>query len=241
MLYKTKAIILHQIRYTDSGIIVYLYTRNFGRQTILIKGMRKKKSGRHNVFFQPMFILDIELYYKEGRGMQTMRDFSVSFAPARIHEDVKKASIAMFIGEFLYGVLREETPNAELFDFIEQSIIFFDGEKKGSSNFHIAFLCGLSGFLGFEPSRRNDEKEKYFDLPEGRFTAIPPFHGDYANEEISGKMAEFFASSFGEIEKITLKGSLRNEILDTLLKYYSIHLPGIRNFKSLEILREVFR
>jgi DNA repair protein RecO (recombination protein O) len=241
MLYKTKAIVLHQIRYSDSGIIVYLYTRDFGRQTILIKGMRKKKSGRHNVFFQPMFILDMELYYKEGRGMQSLRDFSVSFAPSHIHEDVKKASIAMFLGEFLYSVLREETPNTTLFDFIAQSIMFFDGEQKGFPNFHIAFLCSLSGFLGFEPSGRNDEAEKYFDLSEGRFTIVPPFHGDYANEEVSGKLAEFFSSSFQNIEKIALTGSLRNDILETLMKYYSIHLPGIRNFKSLEILREVFR
>ncbi|MBE3141635.1 MAG: recombination protein O N-terminal domain-containing protein, partial [Thermoplasmata archaeon] len=63
MLEKTRGIILHQIKYTDSGIIAWLYTRKFGRQSFLIKGMRNRKAGKHNIFFQPLFILDLELYY----------------------------------------------------------------------------------------------------------------------------------------------------------------------------------
>ncbi len=51
MLNKTKGIILHQIKYTDSGVIAQVYTREFGRQSLMIKGMRSKKSGRHNVLF----------------------------------------------------------------------------------------------------------------------------------------------------------------------------------------------
>jgi DNA repair protein RecO (recombination protein O) len=203
--------------------------------------MRKKKSGRPNVFFQPMFILDIEIYYKEGRGMQSAREFSPAYSLTDIHSNVKKIAIAMFLGEFLYSVLKEETPNAELFDFIEKSIIYFDMEQKGSANFHIAFLSALSSYLGFEPAPRTDPDELYFDMKNGRFTRVPPVHGDYASAEISEKLAEFFSTSFGEIDKIVLTGSLRNEILETLIRYYSIHLPGLRSFKSLEILKEVFR
>ena len=43
MLHKTKGIILHQIKYTDSGVIVQVYTREFGRQSILIKGYEKQE------------------------------------------------------------------------------------------------------------------------------------------------------------------------------------------------------
>ena len=68
MLHKTKGIILHQIKYTDSGVIVQVYTRDFGRVSIMIKGMRSRNSGKHNVLFQPMFILDLIFYYRELRG-----------------------------------------------------------------------------------------------------------------------------------------------------------------------------
>ena len=61
MLEKTRGIILSQIKYSDSGIIARLYTRKFGRQSFLIRGMRNKKSGKHNILFQPMFILELEM------------------------------------------------------------------------------------------------------------------------------------------------------------------------------------
>ena len=81
MLEKTRGIILHQIKYTDSGIVAQLYTRKFGRQSFLIKGMRNRKSGKHNILFQPMFILDLEIYYKASREMNVLKEFSVSYSP----------------------------------------------------------------------------------------------------------------------------------------------------------------
>ena len=96
MLHKTKGIILHQIKYTDSGVIAQVYTRDFGRQSIMIKGMRSRKSGKHNVLFQPMFILDLVFYYRESREVQILKDFSVSYSPADIYADVQKSCIAYF-------------------------------------------------------------------------------------------------------------------------------------------------
>ena len=43
MLHKTKGIILHQIKYTDSGIIVQAYTRDFGRSVHFDKRDAKQK------------------------------------------------------------------------------------------------------------------------------------------------------------------------------------------------------
>jgi DNA repair protein RecO (recombination protein O) len=240
MLEKTKGIILHQIKYTDSGIVAQLYTRNFGRQSFLIKGMRNKKSGKHNVMFQPLFILDLEMYYKASREMQTLKEFSVLFTPFNIYSNIKKSCVAIFLGEVLTSVLKEESPHEELYDYIEESIIYFENCKEGFANFHIAFLTGLSSFLGFEPAVRSDPGQVYFDMRNGIFVTMPPINGNYANEEISNILAEFFTASYNSISNITLNGTLRNEVLETLVTYYSLHLPGLKKIKSLEVLKEVF-
>ncbi|MCE5346137.1 MAG: DNA repair protein RecO [Bacteroidales bacterium] len=240
MLEKTRGIILHQIKYTDSGIIAHLYTRKFGRQSLLIKGMRNKKAGKHNILFQPMFILDLELYYKPSRELQTLKEFSVSFTPYDIHSNIKKSCVAIFIGEVLTSVLKEESPHEEMFDYIEESIIYFDNCKENFANFHIAFLAGLSSFLGFEPGCRMNINDSFFDMINGKFVPIPPVHGKYATGEVSKILADFFAASYDTIGNITLTGRQRNEVLDTLLKYYSLHLPGLRKMNSLEVLKEVF-
>jgi len=240
MLEKTRGIILNQIKYTDSGIVARLYTRNFGRQSFLIRGMRNKKAGKHNILFQPMFILDLEMNYKASREMQTLKEFSVSFTPFDIYSNIKKSCVAIFLGEVLTSVLKEESPHEEMFDYIEESIKYFDNAKEGYANFHIAFLAGLSSFLGFEPGPRNNADDAFFDMTNGIFVPLPPLNGNYANENISNKLAEFFVASYDTVANIALTGILRNEVLDTLVRYYALHLPGLKKIKSLEVLKEVF-
>lgn len=240
MLEKTRGIVLHQIKYTDSGIVAQLYTRNFGRQSFLIRGMRNKKAGKHNILFQPLFILEIEMQYKASREMQTIKEFSVSFTPYNIHSDIKKSVVAIFLGEVLTSVLKEESPHEEMFDYIEDAIKYFDERVTGFANFHIAFLAGLSSYLGFEPSPASADENVYFDMKNGIFVPVPPFHGFYASKEISEILAWFFSASYESCDLILLKGTLRNEVLETLVKYYSIHLPGLKKIKSLEVLKEVF-
>jgi DNA repair protein RecO (recombination protein O) len=241
MFIKTRGIVLHQTKYTDSGIIVHLYTRDLGRQSLIIKGIRNKKSGKHNVHFQSLFILDFEMRHRDHRNLQIPKEFSISYCPSEIYTNIKKSCVAIFLGEFLNGVLKEESPHEDLFDFIEESIIYFDEKKTGFANFHIAFLAGLSSYLGFEPGARVRPDDLFFDMLNGKFVSIPPVHGNYATSEISGILASFFSTSYNNIDNIALNGSLRNSVLDTLVRYYSLHLPGLKTIKSLEVLKEVFR
>jgi DNA repair protein RecO (recombination protein O) len=240
MVEKTTAIVLHQLKYTDSSLIVQVYTRKFGRLSILIKGMRKKNSGRHNVHFQPLSVLDIVLYYKEARGIQVLKESSVSFLPSGIQSNVKKTCVAIFLGEVLNSVLKEESPHPELFDFIHSSIIYFDKCENRFSNFHIAFLAGLAPFLGFEPGTRENPENIIFDMINGTFMQMPPSHGNYAPPDISEILAKIFITSWEDMDDIPLPGAKRNEVLETILRYYSLHLPGLKKINSLEVLKDVF-
>jgi len=240
MIEKTSGIILHQLKYSDTSIIVQIYTRKFGRLSFLIKGMRNKKAGKHNVHFQPLSILELVIYYKESREMQILKEFSVQYFPTDIQNNIKKSCISIFLGEVLNSVLKEESPHGELFDYINDSIIYFDQRRDRFLNFHIAFLTGLSPFLGFEPGKRDDLENTYFDMMNGKFVQLPPLHGNYASVDISDILAKFFVTSWDKIDNIALSGSKRNEVLETLLRFYSLHLPGLKKINSLEILKEVF-
>jgi DNA repair protein RecO (recombination protein O) len=240
MVEKTDAIVLHQLKYTDSGIIVQVYTRKFGRLAFIVKGMRNKKAGRHNVHFQPLSILEVVIYYKESRSLQIFKEFTPSYSPTEIQNDLKKSCIAIFLGEVLNSILKEESPHPELFGYLRDSIIFFNECKERFLNFHIAFLAGLSPYLGFEPGKKENPEGNFFDMMNGNFVQLPPVHGHYAARDISDILARFFATSWKDMDKIILSGSKRNEVLETLLRYYSLHLPGLKKINSLEVLTEVF-
>ena len=241
MLEKTRGIVLNKIKYTDSGIVAQLYTRKFGRLSFLVRGMRNKKTGKHSILFQHLFILDLEIYYKASREMQSMREFSVIYSPYSIQTDIRKSTVALFLGEVLTSVLREESANEELYDYIENAVMYFDGCTGDFANFHIAFLAGLSSYLGFEPSPGSAAGDVYFDINNGTFVTIPPFHGNYVSKDISGILSRFFFASYDTAGKIALTGIQRNEVLETLINYYSFHLPGLKKINSLKILKEVFK
>lgn len=240
MIEKTKGIILHQIKYSDSGIVAQLYTRNSGRQSVLIRGVWEKRSGRHNILFQPLTILDMVIYSSASGKMGVLKEFSVSYTPLNIYSEIKKGCIAIFLGETLTSILKEESPNEALFSFIEDSIIYFDCCTETYSNFHIAFLAGISAYLGFEPSSMKNDEDQYFDMLNGIFVPVPPLHGNYTEPLISEILYRFFSASYDSIKDISLTGTLRNKILETLLKYYAIHLPGLKKIRSLDVLKDVF-
>jgi DNA repair protein RecO (recombination protein O) len=172
--------------------------------------------------------------------MQMIKEISVCFTPHNIYTDIRKSCVAIFLGEVLTSVLKEESPNEELFDFIEESVRYFENSPDGFANFHLAFLAGLSSYLGFEPGQKNSPDEKFFDMKNGNFVSLPPVHGQYSKPENSAILAAFFASSYENVKNIPLTGEQRNEVLDDLLKYFYIHLPGLARIKSLDILKEVF-
>jgi DNA repair protein RecO (recombination protein O) len=240
MLEKSSAIILNQVKYTDSGAVIQAFTRRFGRMSIMVKGIRNRKAGRHPVFLQPLSVLDLELYFREARQMQSLKEFTVPVAMSGIQSNIIKSTMAIFLGEVLSSVLREETPQEDLFDFVCDAIKYLDTRNEGYSNFHIAFMCSLLSYLGFEPSPQKDSEDIFFDLNDGRFMKLRPAHGEFEGLPVSNMLAAFFRSSWDGMNSIPLTGTERNSVLETLLRYYAVHLPRAGKIRSAAVLREVF-
>jgi DNA repair protein RecO (recombination protein O) len=238
---RTSGIVLNQIKHTDSGIVAQVFTEKFGRQSFMVKGVRNRKSGRQAALFRPLTVLDMIVYYRDVRSMQSLKEVTVEFAPAGIYGNILKSSMAIFIGEVLTAVLREEGQQAETYGYIKESIMYLDSRTDNCPNFHIAFLIGLTGFLGFEPGKQSDGDHKVFDLVNGCFMPVPPAHGIYSGTEISSVFAEFFQSSWETMNSIALTGQMRNDVLSELLRFYSVHLTSLGKIKSIDVLREVFR
>jgi len=240
MLEKCRGVVLQQIKYTDSGIIVRVFTREEGGISVLIKGMRRKKSGKQPVFFQPLYILDMELYNRQTDGLCLLKEFVPVFMPLGFGEDIRKTCVALFLGEILSAVIRDEQPNPPLFDYLEQSVRYFNDRCEPFSNFHLSFLSGLCGYLGFGPRLREGDDDMFFDMVNGRFMVMPPPHGGYADVGVSGLLARFFAATFDEANMIPLNGKQRNDVLDALLKYYSVHTQLMKKINSIDVMKEIF-
>jgi len=240
MLFQTKGIVLHHIKYSDNSVIAHFYTEKFGRQSYIVSGIRGKNSKRKINLLQPLFLLNLSVQHKEKRELQRIKEFSNVIAFQSIPYDISKRSIALFLAELLYKILKEEESNLDLFNFLQQAIRLFDEMKEGKANFHLIFLAQVSKFLGIAPAGSFQKKTPIFDLQNGTFVQVPPSHPFYWKSKNSEQFSKLMNSSFGDIANYRLDKDRRHFLLKQLLQYYQIHFDNFQKINSLDILRQVF-
>ena len=240
MLHKTKGIVLHYVKYGDSSIIAYIYTEIFGRQAFIVNGVRNKKSGIRLNHFQPLSVLELDIYYKPNRDIQRIKELRISMMLHTVHNNIVKSSIAIFIAEILYKTLREIEPNKPLFDFIHNSIQMLDLKNKGIENYHLVFLLMLSKYLGITPVIEDNARIEFTNIEQQTLFKNERGISLILTEEEKRALTHLYKYSFNNLEKIKLGNSVRGSLLEKFVEYFKIHLEGIGTIKSLAVLREVF-
>src|SRR5687768_783855 len=101
MIYKTRGIALRTTNYSDTSIIVKIYTEQFGIQSYLIKGAKRKNAPiRANSFF-PLSLLELIVYKKEKRQLQILKEVRVETPFSSIPNEPAKTSLVFFLNEVL--------------------------------------------------------------------------------------------------------------------------------------------
>ncbi len=220
---KTEAIVLKYINYTDSSIIAYLLTRNFGKQTYIVRGIRGRNSKTKINLLQPMSILNIDVKHKLKTNIHTLQEYSLAEFYKTIPYNIAKSSIALFIAEVVNKTLKDGEEDSNLFDFVKQYILKLDSITDNYYNIHLIFLIRLTSFLGFYPNIDNKI-----------------YSGSKINKTLIN-ITEIVLNTNEIIPDLNnLNSKNRNELLDLLLEYYNIHLQTNINIKSLDILKSVF-
>ncbi|MCA1757883.1 MAG: DNA repair protein RecO [Bacteroidales bacterium] len=242
MIVKTEGIVLRTIKHSDSGIIAHILTRDRGRLSFMVRGIHSKKGKTPGVFFQPLQLLELEIMVKEGRDLNSIREVSSAHNFTSLPYDPYKSSIALFISEVLSRSVQEEEPDPPLYSFIRSTITDLDQTSGNISNFHIAFMVTLATYLGIAPSAASLTKEApaYFDMNSGSFCQSPPMHGFYLQQRHAGILQRFMLTTPSASTEIKLNGKERSEFLGSVLTFFSIHLPGMKNIRSLEVMSQLF-
>ena len=105
MLTKTTAIVLHNIKYGDSKMIVDMFTRAHGRMSFLVPMPKSAKSKIRKQLFQPLSLLSLEYDYRPKVQLQKLREASMQHPYSSLPFDIDKLTVGMFLAEFLYHSL----------------------------------------------------------------------------------------------------------------------------------------
>ena len=248
MLHSTKGIVFHSLKYSETSVIVKIYTELFGIQSYLIKGIRNTRSKIKPGLFQSLTLLDLVVYHKEKQSLQSVREVRLEHPYKSIPFDIRKSSVALFINELAYKAIREEEANPELFGFLWQTCLQLDETDESVSGFHIHFALRLMHHLGIFPHNNHSSRLPVFNLREGLFQASIPDHPQYldpGNSQLISGLLETCNPDPGccgdtpRCVSTNLGPETRNWLLETILVYYQLHLPGFRGVQSHHILHDV--
>ena len=185
MLHTTKGIVFHTTRFSETSLVVKIYTQLFGLQSYLVKGVHSPRSRFKPGLFQPLTLLDLVVYHKERITLQSVKEVHLAHPYISLPFDIRKSTQALFLNELIYKAVREEEPNPDLFEFFWSSFTTLDQTEEPVAFFHIHFALQLMHHLGIFPQDNYSDHTPWFNLREGMFQAEIPGHTQYLDRNDS--------------------------------------------------------
>jgi DNA repair protein RecO (recombination protein O) len=122
--YKTEAIVLRSMRFSEADRILHLYTAGRGRIGAIAKGVRKTKS-RFGARLEPLS--HVELMLHEGGGeLQTITGVELLRSHHRTREDVYRLNVGMIGAEAMLRLFGEPEANERAFGALARFLDLLD-------------------------------------------------------------------------------------------------------------------
>lgn len=239
MLVSTRGFVLYQAEYSETSLIVKIFTEHFGMQSYIVKGVRKKGSRMKRNLFEPLSMLDIVGYRKENTGLHLLKEASCHRQFIHIPADIVKSSIVLFMNELLYRSIPGEMPDPHLFEFIYSSLLSLDEQETDLAPVPLRFALQLADLLGICPQNNFSPERPYFNLQDGVFCSHIPDTVHYMGMPLSGYLSGMLEEE--EIVSSALDHTSRVILLEKVLEYFRLHLSTFGEMKSQQVLSIVLR
>jgi DNA repair protein RecO (recombination protein O) len=122
--YKTEAIVLRSLRFSEADRILHLYTADRGRIGAIAKGVRKTKS-RFGARLEPLS--HVELLLHEGSGeLHTITGVELLRSHRTIREDIYRLNVGLIGAEAMLRLHAEPEANARAFAALAKFLDLLD-------------------------------------------------------------------------------------------------------------------
>lgn len=212
---KAELIVLNHTKFGENSIVLHTLSSEYGRRGFLVKVSPKTAMA----LFLPLNILQAEVTENPKANLWYARNF-VSVTPLNgIRGNIHKNTMTLFMSEVLYRVVKDQTNEDGLADWLKGQILTLDALQSDFANFHLMFLLNLCTALGFDPNA----------------AGIAPFVDNNLQS-----VEALLSLPFTEALLLPLTGADRNAIAESILKYIEYHTESAVNVRSLAVLREIY-
>ncbi len=146
-IHKTEAIVLRRMDFRETSLIVDFYTRDFGKISGILKGIRSEP-GKFASTVEVLSHNEIVFYNKTGTTLHLVSACDLKDQFFNLRGSMLKAGIGSFMMELIAAVMQPEDKNEEIFDLTINSLKELEktnNPEKIATIFKIKMLA-LSGF-----------------------------------------------------------------------------------------------
>ncbi len=258
MIVKTRAVILRETKYRDQSKICLLYTREFGKMSVIVKGARNPKN-RLSSLFSPGNVVDIVLYKRDGRDIQLVSDGNLVLSPMVPASDLERFAILYRIIDLLKQTTDGDEKNIPLFTLLATTLEQLYRPHTDFRQLYAWFLLRFVSLLGFQPSLRKclfsgEEiasaittmklSELYFVMNPGGL-ALPAAAGSGFGKKrlipvrIALLLNTLASSCLPAVGAIVSEAGDIDTVCELLQEYCALHLDHYRSRRNLAIVSQI--
>ncbi len=146
---KTEAVVLSKMDYRDSSNILSLYTKEFGKLSVIHKGARSPKS-KKGFIAEPLNHLQIIIYKKDTRELQLLSSVDLISHFPHIKEDLDKLRFSLATLELIKKLTPENETNIRLFNGLTRILFLMDSSNESEKITFGRFFLFFLKEIGYE-------------------------------------------------------------------------------------------
>ena len=148
-LYRTEAVVIRSMDFSESDKIVTFFTRDFGKLRGIAKGAKKSKKRFSNTL-ELFSYISLLFFQKENLGLARINNCSIIKAHMEIYKDIEKMAYGSYFIELINELVGEREKNNEVFNLLVDSLSMVNGHKPGEEIARI-FEIRLLSLVGYQP------------------------------------------------------------------------------------------
>lgn len=236
---KTEGLVLRSKKYSETSLILDIYTQLHGLRSYIVSGVRKSRSKSNAGIYQVMNFIHLVAYDKDNDTLCRITEASPKFIYKNLQKDVVKSSVGMLLLEITRNAIKEKEQNENLYAFLENWFLFLDQTQIPIGNLTTKYMLALSEHLGFRPVENYGPEHPIFDTYEAKFISEDLENKYCVNEELSGHIFSLMRTPRSHIHEVIIDRESKSLLLDKFIQLYQLHLDNFKDLKSISILRQV--
>ncbi len=254
---KTEAVILTTHNWSESSRTVELFTRDFGKLSLVDKGGRRFKTKRGRLI--PFARLEVTFYKSEKSASGYLSEVAL-LEPYPLEKDgsIGRLGYASAACELLRFLLSDEQPQPGLYRLFVRFLSLVEStEKRFLPGLFLTFFLRLLSHLGYHPSlahcvncgrpavsEEEESPEQFFFSPERGGILCPSCQtaGDYyipLSDMTIKQLVALQNASLAEAGRYPIGYTEATILVEALVKFVNFQTGLISRLKSLEFLKQL--